>query len=79
MSFTFDLPFFIGIPLALSAIFALFVLFCLPFAVISVWLDTSHPCIAYGEPTYHAPVYVMVGKVMMPTGGGTYADCVARK
>lgn len=41
--------------------------------------ESKHPCVKYGTPYYHAPTYVMVGKVMVPEGGGTYGDCVERK
>lgn len=32
-----------------------------------------------GEPYYHAPTYTMVGKVLIPVGGGYYGDFVCDK
>lgn len=75
-----DRPWFISAPLIVAEWVVLLVVVASPF----VWFDEAHPCIAYSEPRYHAPTYVMSGGgkygggVAIPTGGGTYPDCLKR-
>lgn len=60
----------------------LFIAAVVAFCVWDVVYDVQHPCQAYGQPYYHAPIYVNTGGkyggVMVPVGGGVYADCVKR-
>jgi hypothetical protein len=60
-------------------LFALSILGLFAFIGWGVWFDSTHSCSKWTTPYYHAPTYVMVGKVMVPSGGGTYSDCVEYK
>lgn len=62
--------------LTICIAFMLFILLWIPYELV---YESKHPCIKYGAPYYHSPTYVMAGKVMVPTGGGVYGDCEARR
>lgn len=68
-------PWYVSVPVIVFEWIALFAVFAVPY----IMFDTAHPCIAFSAPVYHAPTYVMSGKVLVPVGGGTYADCEKRQ
>jgi hypothetical protein len=70
---------FVGFCCFVGVVLVAALVFCVLVDSLDAWYNNLHPCTSWSEPHYHAPVYVMSGKVMIPIGAGTSPDCLSRK
>jgi len=45
----------------------------------AAWYESVNCLSGHQEARYHPPTYMMVGKILMPVGGGTWDDFVCDK